>query len=138
MTQARSRVARAASYVGLAFGVSDAGGRHDYVFSVRRWILAGTNGDHFGGAVALEGNTMVAGAREDVPIASTQTAHGSAYVFEFNGTTWTSQGQLIANDAAGGDNFGWSVAVSDNVIAVGARGDDTPPPAVKPDARKVP
>lgn len=95
-----------------------------YVLQQKLFSAGSTNGDNFGNSVAMEGNTLVAGAREDTPIAG-QTACGSAYVFEFNGATWTSQGQLIASDGGSFDRFGWSVAVSDGVIAVGARGDDT-------------
>jgi hypothetical protein len=91
-------------------------------------IPGGTNGDHFGCSVALEGSTIIAGAREDWPITS-EPAYGAAYVFERNGATattpWISQGKLIALDPAEMDRFGWSVAVSNNVVAVGARGDDT-------------
>jgi hypothetical protein len=87
-------------------------------------IAGGTNGDRFGSSMAIEGNTLVGGAREDAPFVG-QTARGSAYVFEFNGATWLSQGRLLASDGASFDRFGWSVAVSDDVIAVGAREDDT-------------
>jgi len=85
----------------------------------------GTNGDLFGFSVAIEGNTLVGGAREDT------AASGAAYVFEFNGATWTLQQKLTASDAAAFDRFGWSVAVSNNVVAVGAREDDDT--VLKPD-----
>jgi hypothetical protein len=51
---------------------------------------------------------------------------GSAYVFTRSGSSWTQQAKLTASDGAGGDSFGWSVAVSgDGSIAViGAYGDD--------------
>lgn len=101
-----------------------------YVLQQKLFSAGSTNGDNFGNSVAMEGNTLVAGAREDTPIAG-QTACGSAYVFEFNGATWTPQGQLLASDGASFDRFGWSVAVSDGIVAVGARGDDT---AAGPDA----
>ncbi|MCM3870756.1 MAG: FG-GAP-like repeat-containing protein [Pyrinomonadaceae bacterium] len=84
----------------------------------------GTNGDLFGFSVAIEGNTLVGGAREDTPIIG-QTAFGAAYVFEFNGATWTLQQKLTASDGASVDRFGWSVAVDENVVVVGAREDDT-------------
>jgi FG-GAP repeat/Calx-beta domain/FG-GAP-like repeat len=93
-------------------------------------ISDGTNGDSFGFSVAIEGNTLVGGAREDTQIIG-QPAFGAAYVFEFNGATWTQQQKLTAADGAAFDRFGWSVAVSNNVVAVGAREDDT---AVGPDA----
>ena len=36
---------------------------------------------------------------------------GSAYVFTRSGSTWTEQAKLTASDAAGGDQFGYSVSV---------------------------
>jgi hypothetical protein len=87
-------------------------------------IASGTNGDSFGGSVAIEGNMLVGGATENSGVVG-QSAIGAAYAFEFNGSTWQSQGRLVASDRAGFDRFGWSVGVSDGVIAVGARGDTT-------------
>ena len=39
---------------------------------------------------------------------------GAAYVFGLNGGSWSQQAELIAADAANGDNFGWSVALGSN------------------------
>jgi hypothetical protein len=107
---------------GAVYVFAESGGT--YVLQQKLTILGGTNGDRFGNSVALEGDTLVGGAREDAPFPG-QTARGSAYVFEFSGATWVSQGQLLAGDGASFDRFGYSVAVSNNVIAVGAREDDT-------------
>ncbi|MBK7704793.1 MAG: VCBS repeat-containing protein [Acidobacteria bacterium] len=87
-------------------------------------IPGGANGDSFGASVAIEGNTFVGGATQYSPVVG-QTAYGAAYVYEFNGAAWVSQGRLVADDGGSVDRFGWSVAVSDNTIAVGARDDDT-------------
>jgi hypothetical protein len=95
-----------------------------YALQQKLTIANGTNGDNFGNSVAMEGGTLVGGAREDTPIVG-QPAYGAAYVFEFDGATWQSQGKIVASDGASVDRFGWSVAVSNNVIAVGAREDDT-------------
>ena len=72
----------------------------------------------------MEGNTLVGGAFQYTPIIG-QPAYGAAYVYEFNGSTWVSQGRIVASDGALVDRFGYSVAVSNNVVAVGAREDDT-------------
>jgi hypothetical protein len=101
-----------------------------YFLQQKLSIPDGTNGDSFGFSVSIEGNTLVGGAREDTPIIG-QPAFGAAYVFEFNGATWTQQQKLTASDGAAFDRFGWSVAVSNNIVAVGAREDDT---IVGPDA----
>jgi hypothetical protein len=87
-------------------------------------IPGGANGDQFGFSVAIEGNTLVGGAIQYTPIVQ-QPAYGAAYVYEFNGSTWVSQGRLTASDGATVDRFGYSVGVSNNVVAVGAREDDT-------------
>ncbi len=113
---------------GAVYVFADSGG--SYVLQQKLTISNGTNGDIFGCSVAIQGNTLVGGAREDTPIVG-QPAYGAAYVYEFNGSTWVSQGKLVASDGASFDRFGWSVAVSSNVIAVGAREDDT---TVGPDA----
>lgn len=107
---------------GAVYVFAESGG--SYAPQQKITIASGTNGDRFGNSVAIEGNTLVAGAREDAPFTG-QTARGSAYIYEFNGATWVSQGQLLASDGATFDRFGWSVAVSNNVVAVGAREDDT-------------
>jgi hypothetical protein len=113
---------------GAVYVFASSGG--SYILEQKLNISNGTNGDIFGCSVAIEGNTLVGGAREDTPIVG-QPAYGAAYVYEFNGSTWVSQGKLTASDGASFDRFGWSVAVSNNVIAVGAREDDT---AAGPDA----
>ena len=70
-------------------------------------------GDSFGFSVAFSasGDTALVGARfDDTGVGSDA---GSAYVFTRDGAgTWTQQAKIVANDAAAGDNFGWSVALS--------------------------
>jgi len=108
-----------------------AGSVYSYVESGGTWVQqdkisipGGGNGDSFGNSVAIEGNTMVGGALQYSPIVG-QPAFGAAYVYEFNGSAWVSQGRLTASDGATTDRFGYSVAVSNNVVAVGTREDDT-------------
>jgi hypothetical protein len=79
------------------------------------------SGDAFGSAVAISRDTLVAGAY------GADGFTGSAYIFERNqdGTDrWGQVGKLTADDAAGGDFFGWSVSISGNTTAVGAPFDD--------------
>ena len=87
-------------------------------------LLAGDGaaGDFFGHSVALSGDTALVGAPlDDV---SDQDEQGSAYVYVRTGATWTFQQQLTADDGAGGDNFGWCVAISGDTAVVGAFYDD--------------
>lgn len=80
-------------------------------------------GDSFGYAVAIDGNTALAGAwLGDTPAG--QDA-GSAYVFTRNGTNWNQQAKLTANDGAAGDYFGWSTAIDGETALIGAVCDDT-------------
>lgn len=80
--------------------------------------------DNFGRGVSLSGDTAVIGANgDDFPGLSNA---GSAYVFVRTGTTWTQQQKLTASDAATGDSFGWSAAVSGDTAVVGAYLDDLP------------
>jgi hypothetical protein len=76
----------------------------------------------FGNAIAINGNTMVVGARFD---STTAASAGKAFVYVLNGTTWTQQAALLASDGAAGDKFGHSVAISEDTIVVGSYNDDT-------------
>ncbi|MGI8758559.1 MAG: Calx-beta domain-containing protein, partial [Acidimicrobiales bacterium] len=80
-------------------------------------------GDRFGRSVAVSGDTAVVGAYlDDDAFAGTDS--GSAHVFTRTGTTWAQQAKLTAIDAAAGDRFGRSVAVSGDTAVVGAPFDD--------------
>jgi len=50
---------------------------------------------------------------------------GSAYVFSRRGGSWVETQKLTPSDGAGGDQFGWSVAVSGSTIVVSSIGDTT-------------
>ena len=78
-------------------------------------------GDQFGSSVAISGDSVVVGSPYDD---DGERNSGSTYVFNRNGTTWTLQAKLTANDAAGFNLFGLSVAISDDTIVVGAQLDD--------------
>lgn len=78
----------------------------------------GTAFDQFGSSVAISGDTLVVGAMGDVG------GQGSAYVFVRNGGVWSEQQKLIAGDGATSDQFGWSVAISGDTLAVGVTSDD--------------
>ena len=120
-----------ATSAGAVYVFAEAGG--GYALQQKLVIPDGTNGDIFGCSVALEGTTLIGGAREDSPVVG-KPAYGAAYVFEFAGGLWNPQAKLTAADGASVDRFGWSVAVSKDVAAIGAREDDT---TVGPDAGSV-
>lgn len=80
--------------------------------------------DAFGNSVAISGETVVVGAKNDDTTAGTKT--GSAYIFVRSSTTWTQQQKIIASDAAFNDAFGGAVTIFDNTAVVGAPEDDLP------------
>lgn len=91
-------------------------------------------GDQFGGAVALETDTIVVGAfgedsdatgingdqsNDDTP------GSGSAYVFTRTNGTWTQQAYIKASNTGEEHDFGWSVALSKDTLAVGAQSESS-------------
>ena len=77
------------------------------------------------GRCAVDGNILVAGA----PLAdagSDDSREGAAYIFrtDDNGSSWTQVAKLTARDAWANDNFGSSVAIAGNLVAVGSQYDD--------------
>jgi regulation of enolase protein 1 (concanavalin A-like superfamily) len=97
--------------------------------------LQASNGgvrDDFGWSVAVDGNTLIVGAfSEDGSGAGVDPMHndaasnaGAAYVFLRSGTTWSQQAYLKASNTDGHDHFGGSVAVSGDIVLVGA-GDES-------------
>ena len=81
--------------------------------------------DRFGNAIAMsaDGLTAVIGAsKTDLNGALNQA--GAAYVFRFDGSHWIEEQKLVANDPSSNDEFGYSVAISGDVVTVGAPFDD--------------
>jgi hypothetical protein len=74
--------------------------------------------DGFGNSVAISGETVVVGAPFDDGAAGFD--QGGAYVFVRRGGGWSQQQKLLAADAAEGDQFGVSVALSGETVVVGA------------------
>lgn len=79
----------------------------------------GAAGLALGSAVAVSAQTVVAGA----PGSGAET--GAAYVYVFDGTSWSEEAKLVALDGLSGDRFGDSVAIFGDRILVGAPGSDS-------------
>jgi hypothetical protein len=86
-------------------------------------------GDAFGVSVALDGDTLAVGAFGEASNATgvngtqdnnSALASGAVYVFTRTGTAWTQQAYLKASNTGAGDNFGLSVALDGDTLAVGA------------------
>jgi len=95
------------------------------------------SGARFGSAVALsgDGSTLLVGAPGEsgnatgvnsVPADYTATDSGAAYVYRRNATSWIVQAYLKSTDADVNDQFGQTVAISDdgNRLAIGAPFED--------------
>lgn len=81
-------------------------------------------GDEFGKAVAIDANLVIVGAQFDDEAGKDR---GAAYVFERNSdgdAPWMQVAKLAANDAEFRDFFGHSVAISGELVVVGAPEDD--------------
>ena len=81
----------------------------------------GASEDWFGCSVATSGNTAVVGAFRDD---DNGPDSGSAYVFRYDGSTWTQEAKLVPADGVYYGCFGFSVAVCGDVALIGAPEDD--------------
>ena len=89
--------------------------------------------DRFGISVAVSGDTVIVGApREDSSTTGVNSVpdeladeSGAAYVFIRTGGTWSQQAYLKASNAGDDDDFGFSVAISGDTVAVGATGESS-------------
>jgi len=102
-----------------------------YVFTLigNQWLetqkLSASDASHnnsFGGTVAIDGNTIIAGA-----IGNSQFA-GAVYVFEFDGSSWIEKEKLTAHDATPHVVFGYRLGVSGETIVVASQGAGETPP----------
>ena len=84
--------------------------------------------------MALSGDTLAVGAVGEAGNATgvnnsqtdnSASGSGAVYVFTRSGTTWTQQAYLKASNTEASDNFGYSVALSGDTLAVGANGEDS-------------
>ena len=96
----------------------------DHWGEIRKLVASdGTDWNRFGWSVAIDGDTIVVGAR------GVKNNQGAVYIFYRNhggADRWGEVKKLTAGDSSNNDNFGYSVAVSGDTIVVGANGvDDT-------------
>jgi hypothetical protein len=88
-------------------------------------VLTGSSedGGNYGRAVAIDGDTVVVGAPNHTLNGNPFKEYnaGVAYVYTHSGTSWVQQAKLIADDAHAGNEFGSSLAIGGNTIAVAVR-----------------
>jgi hypothetical protein len=85
-------------------------------------IIDNSPGDQLGSVVAISGNVAVATAPTDD--IGGNVDQGSLYVFRKQNEVWTNTQKLTAPDGAAGDQFGTSVAMTDQYVFVSALFDD--------------
>jgi len=60
--------------------------------------------------VSISGNYVIAGT----------SAREAAYIWFYNGSSWSQQAKLTASDGSSGHSFGFSVAIDGDIVVVGA------------------
>ncbi|MCR9145099.1 MAG: FG-GAP repeat protein [bacterium] len=99
--------------------------------------------DSFGGALAISGDTIVVGAVGESSSATGVNGNqndngaggsGAVYVFRYTGVTWVQTDYIKASNTDASDAFGTSVALSGDVLAVGASAEDSNAVGVNGDA----
>ena len=122
-------------------GASDSGAVYVFTRSGTAWTQAAYlkasntgRGDRFGYSVSLSGDTLAVGARledsnatgiEGIQSNNGASDSGAVYVFTRSGTAWTQAAYLKASNTGRGDRFGYSVSLSGDTLAVGARLEDS-------------
>jgi hypothetical protein len=76
--------------------------------------------DNFGNSAALVGHTLFVGAN-NAQVGS-NFGQGAVYAYAFDGSQWTETQKILADDGAGGANFGISLAFDGTTLLVGAPG----------------
>ncbi|MCB0501215.1 MAG: hypothetical protein KDD32_00920, partial [Bacteroidetes bacterium] len=75
----------------------------------------------FGEKIDISANKLIISARLD-DVSSTD--EGSAYIYNYNGTSWELEQKLLPTNGLANDYFGHSVAIDGNIAVVGAIGVD--------------
>lgn len=88
-----------------------------WAWQMRITAVDGGADDHFGAAVSLNNDYAIIGAPGDD---GAYTDQGSAYIYLRNGTTWSKQEKMYANDNQLNANYGNSVDIEGEYAIVGA------------------
>ena len=120
--------------------VAQAGAAYVFVRSGTTWtqqayLKSSTAGfNNFGNSVAIDGDTIAIGAEGEDSVSTGingsevgtgAPSSGAVYIFTRSGATWSQQAYIKSSNSQSGDQFGHSVALSSNTLAVGANGEDS-------------
>ncbi len=101
---------------------------NDWIFKQKLVANDRSENDFLGAeAVAISGDYIVAGTKvedEDANGANTIEDAGSVYIFRRVGDTWVQQQKIVASDRAYRQYFGRKVVIENDLIVVGADGND--------------
>lgn len=124
-------------------GLTSSGAAYIYRMNEESWVqeayLKPSHGSImalFGSVVDISGDTAVVSAfyedsnhiaimNGDDPYSDEINNSGAVYIFRRDGKQWVQEAHLKANNAGPGDHYGYSVSVSGNTVAVGARSEDS-------------
>lgn len=90
--------------------------------------------DNFGHSLSLSGDTLTVSAINEDSAATdingnqsdnTATDSGAVYVFQRSGSSWQQQAYIKASNTGAGDNFGNSLSLVGDTLAVGAINEDS-------------
>lgn len=84
----------------------------------------GESGDNFGASVAISNGTIMVGSTNTAVTRSngaTRSDQGAVYVFNRSGSVWSEQTKLTAADGKRFDNFGASIAMTNDAAVIGTR-----------------
>ncbi len=95
--------------------------RVDSVWSQQAYVKASNTGagDLFGQSLSFDGETLAVGAPGHA------SDSGAVYVFSLVDGTWAEAASLVASNSEPDDQFGTSVSVGGDVLAVSAPGEDS-------------
>jgi hypothetical protein len=107
-------------------GQTSTGSVYAYTWIAPNWVqtqrLAAADRHAFAGfgvSLAMSGNTVVIGSKDDVFDTATPADYsGAAYIFEYNSTLWIEKYKLLASDTTSNDYFGGSVSVTNDRLNV--------------------
>lgn len=105
---------------GAAYVFQDDG--NDWTQVQKLVAFDGAASDNFGAAVALGGDLIVIGARDD---GDAGNSAGSVYVYRRSGATWSFEQKLFGSTTDAVDEFGWDVDTDGTTIVVSAVSDET-------------